>query len=400
MAGFLKQFYKDLRNDYILNDRRNSFLFRYLKQERSAGESGSQNDSYSRLAEAFAAADIDSEEGRRAYFLYVLELLGKSRKPLLPGAREAENTGRRDCKTKLLTYAQGAKVPGLTGTRRWDRKVCKRLLEHLEQNADIEAPDKELLCTLHEELSDSLLLQEAEDYLYNLESGRKNSRDMAILEAYLDTHYTAPASGEASGPGAGLRLYNKKSASGGGGRVWDDERIAQLERFYQTLREGEYGEALIPICIDPRTGAGLFFLGKEYLWETGFDSRGICCIACLYVQDLDLIVEGRRATWSMWSGGEEELEALCGYPNVREALVWFGYLVEGETRRTPELPQVDLLSYFQDGNGQPPPSCPPELLCYFLPPEDEMSSAEESEEGDPVEEGREAFRRDERMIGR
>ena len=33
------------------------------------------------------------------------------------------------------------------------------------------------------------------------------------------------------------------------------------------------------------------------------------------------------------------------------------------------------------------------FLCYFLPPG-------MADEGDPVEEGREAFRRDERMIGR
>ena len=84
---------------------------------------------------------------------------------------------------------------------------------------------------------------------------------------------------------------------------------------------------------------------------------------------------------------------LCGYPNVREALKWFGYLVDGETEKDPKMPQVDILSYFQDGNGPPPPGCPPEFLCYFLPPG-------MADEGDPVEEGREAFRRDERMIGR
>ena len=386
MAGFLKQFCRDLRADYTLNDRRDSFLFWYLKREREEGRRSQKDDSYSRLQNAFAAAG--SEEGRRIYFLEALGLLEKSRKPLL-----SDEEGRKGCKALLLAYALGTGDPGLSCAKRWNRKVCKGLLELLERDAGIPAPDIELLYTLHGELTDALLLQEAEDYLYNLESGRKNNRDMAILEAYLDTHYDVPASGEASGPGAGLRFYYKKSSSGGGGRVWDDERIAQLERFYQTLREGEYGEALIPICIDPRTGAGLFFLGKEYLWETGFDSRGICCIACLYVQDLDLIVEGRRATWSMWSGGEEELEALCGYPNVREALKWFGYLVDGETEKDPKMPQVDILSYFQDGNGPPPPGCPPEFLCYFLPPG-------MADEGDPVEEGREAFRRDERMIGR
>ena len=286
MAGFLKQFCRDLRADYTLNDRRDSFLFWYLKREREEGRRSQKDDSYSRLQNAFAAAG--SEEGRRIYFLEALGLLEKSRKPLL-----SDEEGRKGCKALLLAYALGTGDPGLSCAKRWNRKVCKGLLELLERDAGIPAPDIELLYTLHGELTDALLLQEAEDYLYNLESGRKNNRDMAILEAYLDTHYDVPASGEASGPGAGLRFYYKKSASGGGGRVWDDERIAQLERFYQTLREGEYGEALIPICIDPRTGAGLFFLGKEYLWETGFDSRGICCIACLSVQALDLIVGSR-----------------------------------------------------------------------------------------------------------
>ena len=188
MAGFLKQFCRDLRADYTLNDRRDSFLFWYLKREREEGRRSQKDDSYSRLQNAFAAAG--SEEGRRIYFLEALGLLEKSRKPLL-----SDEEGRKGCKALLLAYALGTGDPGLSCAKRWNRKVCKGLLELLERDAGIPAPDIELLYTLHGELTDALLLQEAEDYLYNLESGRKNNRDMAILEAYLDTHYEVPASG-------------------------------------------------------------------------------------------------------------------------------------------------------------------------------------------------------------
>ena len=61
MAGFLKQFCRDLRADYTLNDRRDSFLFWYLKREREEGRRSQKDDSYSRLQNAFAAAGSEGE---------------------------------------------------------------------------------------------------------------------------------------------------------------------------------------------------------------------------------------------------------------------------------------------------------------------------------------------------
>lgn len=358
MPGFLKQFCKDLRTDYTLNGWRDSFLFQYLKQERRSAAGRNQNDSYHRLEEAFA--QTGGEEGRRAYLLLALGLLEKSRKPLLPAPAEG---GPESGRALLLAYARKTGDPALSRIKRWDRKACRALLDVLSSDSRLLPPDAGLLCVLHRELTDSLLRREAEDYLYNLENGRKGSRDMAILEAYLDRYYGAAPGEGAREAGSGLNVYYEKSASGAGTGAWDGEKLAQLQRFYEELQSEGYDEALVPICMDPLTGAGLYFMGCSFLQGSGMDTGRACCIACLYLKDLDLTVENGRAVWSVWSGEEEELEALCGFPNVEEALKWFNYLVKGDGD-----PQMDLLSYFQYGNGYPPPGCPPGFLRYFLPP--------------------------------
>ncbi len=372
MAGFMDEFRRELRADYN-RDRRNSILFQYLKKERDEGRRNQKNDLYSQLEECFAAAD--SEEGRRAYFHMVLENLEKSRKPLLPGAR-----GRKDSKDLLLAYALETGDSDLTRAKRWDRKVCKKLLEFLNRDVHFPMPDMDFLRALHEELTDALLLQEAEDYLYNLENGRKNNRDIAILEEYLNAYYTKGSSNSDSA----LHTFYKKSTAGKGVPIWDDEeKIEELQRFYDALQEEKYSGVLIPIYIDSRTGAGLYFLGRDFLEEVGAskESEKICFIARLYMQQLYLMEEKReykwekpRFDWSIWSGEEDELEENCGYPNVDQALRWFKNLIEmtGEGSESPQ-------EYFHEINGDlPPENCPEEYLCYFgvLPKDNQKALGE------------------------
>ena len=53
MGLLLNQFRDDLRRDYLSNGWRDSFLFRYLKQEREAEKGQEKKDSYSQLERAF-----------------------------------------------------------------------------------------------------------------------------------------------------------------------------------------------------------------------------------------------------------------------------------------------------------------------------------------------------------
>lgn len=378
MAGFLAQFYRDLRDDYLLNanDRRDSFLFQYLKQEQQAG--GRKTGSCGQLETAFAAAG--DEAGRRAYLLLALELLEKSKKPLLATSEEAQ--GAAAGRELLLAYARRTGCPGAAAASRWDRRICRALLEQLRQAEGLPAPEAGLVETLHRELVDSLLQREAEDYLYNLGHGRKGNRDMAILEAYLENRYGGASQGGV-GPSAGLEFYYRKGSRSG--QLPSGEEVAQLQQLYEALQQGGYSEALVPICIDGRTGAGLYFMGTEYLREARLAPRGpgdVCRIACLYLQDLELLMEGSQATWSIWSGPREKLEEMCSYRDVEEALTWYGYLLEGG----PRAPD-DLLAYFQNGNNYPPPGCPPAFLRYFLPPRKARPVNRQA----LVEEGRPAF---------
>lgn len=363
MGLLLNQFRDDLRRDYLSNGWRDSFLFRYLKQEREEQKGQEKKDSYSQLERAFS--NIHSEDGRRAYFLLALGLLEKSRKPLLPGNGKK---GQKDGKALLLDYARDTRAPEFLGTKRWDRKTCRLLLDLLERNSAYPIPDAGWLQLLHRELTDGLLRREAEDYLYNLENDRKNSRDMAILEAYLDRS-SGGSHKDDDGISPGLSQFYAKSGSGRAKRVWNEEKIAQLQRFYENLCGERYKGALVPICIEPLTGAGLYFIGNDFFQGTRLkNTKGACLIACLYTNDLCLSPgEYGTMAWSVWGGDEDELEELCGYPNVAEALKWFEDLVKGGGRAGKNTSAVDFLEYFQDGNGAPPPTCPPELLRYFLP---------------------------------
>lgn len=410
MAGFLTQFSRDLRDDYEIH-KSDSFLMQYLRQER-AGENGKKpGGAAARLEAAYAQAS--DAAGRRAYLLEALSVLEKSNKPLLQRAPESVQTPEPDqtpgpgqtpepgqtpgpgqmpervqtpgpgrqpapiAKERLLNYAKSTGSPALAGAARWDKKACRALLAHLQAH-EAPPPDAALIDTLHAELRESLLRREAEDYLYNLESGRKQSRDLLILEAYLDRHYNRYAGeddGEAGDDknagsdgrrtGTALGAYYVKSGAGAHRPAWTGEELENAQRFFEALQDREYDYIWMPVEIDPRTGAGVYFIGMGRLLQVEIGQKGSgdhCRIARLYLQELDPQAdEYGNTVLPMWMGSRGELEDLCDYPNVKEGLTWHRRLLEAGGAQSP-------LSEFQNGNGSPPPECPPEFLCYFTAP--------------------------------
>lgn len=117
MGLLLNQFRDDLRRDYLSNGWRDSFLFRYLKQEREEEKGQEKKDSYSQLERAFS--NIHSEDGRRAYFLLALGLLEKSRKPLLPGnGKKGRRMGKPFCWTMPAIPGRRSSLAQSDGTER------------------------------------------------------------------------------------------------------------------------------------------------------------------------------------------------------------------------------------------------------------------------------------------
>ena len=363
MAGFLTQFYNDLSDDYKIR-RTDSFLVQYLKQERLREGEKSQTGTAARLDAAYAQATDDA--GRLAYLQEALSLLGKSNKTLL--RREPDPAPdappEQIARNRLLAYAKSTGCPALREAARWDKRACRALLAHLKEHK-APPPGDALIRALHAELQDGLLQREAEDYLYNVQNGRKQSRDLLILEAYLNEHYNQYADGDGGETNSSLDVYYARSSAGTRQRVWTDEALEKSQQFFEALQKKKHQYVWIPVEIDPRTGAGVYFIGMGHLISVEIgpkDSGDHCRIASLCFRDFDpQISEDDDITLPLWTGTREELEDLCDYPNVKEALTWHRRMLEAESEQSP-------LNEFRDLNEDPPPECPPEYLCYFNVP--------------------------------
>lgn len=373
MARFLTQFYSDLRDDYEIHGS-DSFLVQYLRQERRQESGKKPGGTAGRLEAAWARASDDA--GRRAYLLEALSVLEKTGKPLLRREPEPDPDlpPAQTAKNRLLAYAKSTGCPALARAARWDKKACCALLAYLQEH-DAPPPGAALIETLHAELQDSLLRREAEDYLYNAKNGRKQNRDMMILEAYLDRHYNRYATeDDESKTNSSLDVYYTRGSAGTQQHVWTEEAMEKSQRFFESLQKKKHRYVWIPVEIDPRTAAGVYFIGMGHLMSVGIDQRDNsdgCRIACLYFRgfdprsdELDADDEdGQKVNviLPMWTGSLEELRDLCDFPHVEEALTWHRRMLDAGDAQAP-------LNEFRDLNENPPPECPPEYLCYFETP--------------------------------
>lgn len=248
-----------------------------------------------------------------------------------------------------LLWDYGLRAGGealFTGLRRNGQKY--RRLRELLDRPDLPALGRPGVERVHRALSSAFLTAEAQTFLYDggqaaqgCAAGRRKDRVMDLLDAYCKEN--------------GLAL--QPEGQGGPAALTPSQRDS-CERLYQLLRAGENSRVLVPIQLDPESGAGLYIMGKEFFQDARKIYRSIqgsCCYACFYL--CDLTVDEDYGVSFSWSAGEEELGELCGFPNLDEALKWYGFLRRNKALR-----------YYRDLNGAPPPGCPPALRRYFAAP--------------------------------
>lgn len=196
-------------------------------------------------------------------------------------------------------------------------------------------------------------------FLYDVKNKRKKDRSLAMLDAYC----------------AGQGIHSLLAGAA-------ELDVEEVEAFCNTLKAGAFTSILLPLRIDPGTGAGLYLLGASFLEAADLCQDEACCYACLWTDDLMLEESQDFKGYYVWSIGSRERERLreqCGFPDLREALRWFEYL----TAMGQEAYQA-----YAFNNGKAPPNCPAVLLRYFEPGE------ADTERDTLIAQGRESFARE------
>lgn len=195
-------------------------------------------------------------------------------------------------------------------------------------------------------------------FLYDVRHGRKKDQSLAMLDAYCAWRgISSLLTGEA------------------------ETDLEELEAFCNTLKAGKNNTVLIPLKIDPGTGAGLYLMGVYFLKKADLCQDKACCYACLWMEELMLLQDNGQYLWSISGQDRERLEEQCGFPNLTEALCWFQHL----TAMDQEAYQAYTVY-----NGPAPPNCPPALRRYFEP---------DGAQAGPdvwIAQGRESFEREEK----
>lgn len=343
MTGLREQFYSALYAEFR-DGPKDSFLYRYLKEEKNAallrrpedgGPARKRDDSYLRLQARY----LDLKRGRigeGAYWGEFFALLEKNNKLHLDKAQR-----------QLLWRWAGKAGVSLEGAKRNQQRY--RLIRQALEAGTLPPMGMRQLTQLHEALLHCILMADAGTFLYDAGcpalggpvARRKKDRVMDMLEAYCaekDLTLQAPA-----GPGGTAGALSK-------------EEKAQYEAFFQTLRAASNRRVLVPLQIDPATGAGLYIIGKDYFRGTSlyYTIKGACCYACLYWDDL--VIEPDYGISFSCPAGEEELAEVCNFPHLEEALAWYHRILRQEA---PAL--------FRSSNGPPPENCPPALRRCFEP---------------------------------
>lgn len=338
--GIRADFYQALRQEFQ-DGQRASFLYRYLQRERRASP---REDDYAHLERGFALYQA-GQASQRDYLRLALAVLVKNGKLRLDKGRDL-----------LAEYGRALGGGDFFQGKRRDRDRYQALLTALEK--DVTPMEPQAVETLHREVLSAILIQDAQTYLYD--AGRKKNRDMAIFEARCEEKE--------------LVLVPRRGQGAGQGPLTAQE-LASWEALFAALRREKRRKVLIPIRIDPQTGAGLFIVGIAYYpkkFQTS-PQRKSCYYAYFYLDGY----EAEDDVSLVYRFIPEELEDLTGtldFPSLAEAEQWYRHML-----------LEDAGGFFRC-NGAPPRGCPPELRRYF-----QTQEAPREDRAALVREGREAF---------
>lgn len=305
---------------------------------------GERTDSYVCLESGF----LDLEMGlirEPEYLSTFLKILSENKKLTL----------KKSSRDLLWSYAVRLGGPDVFADAATTQAKYKRLITVLKDRPEpVPSFGERKLYVLHQELLDRILQSDARTFLYDAgypinkgtvchpqKAPRKKDRTMDMLNAYCMEN--------------GISLYQSLPGSSSftiGG--WTEERKERCEQLYQRLK-GFGGEALIlPVEIDPLTGAGLYIIGKEHFPKELYSKiNGACCYVCFYLNMLELSKQFISLQWGSDKMDGTILE-LCGCPSLEEALSWYFHTV-----------RENAFEFFKDTNWDMPKACPDEFKCYF-----------------------------------
>ncbi len=344
--GVREQFYGQLRMEFD-NGRNKSFLYRYLKQERKAHP---KEDDYARLERCYALLK-KGETGQRDYLILALQVLIK-------------NGRLRPIRAGDILLAYGRALGGedfFRGLRR-DRDKYAALQKVLEAGKPALSMPPEAVTEIHGDLLDAMLRRDAQTYLYD--AGRKKDRDMAMLDAYCDKKGLVLAPGGKNHGSAPLTR----------------QELDQWEALFRALWRERRRDVLIPIRIDPRTGAGLFIAGSAHCpKELRGDRKDPCYYVCSYPCKLQK-EDGDTYLFSRFFTAEpEDLKdprGMLPFPSLDEAQKW--YFQKLRAKKDDDLFRLLYLRR----NNKAPRGCPEELLWYFMTPSNDFDDRDEDDDWD------------------
>lgn len=363
MSSIKKQFYAGLKAEFDSDDFTTSFLYRRLAAEKDAevlqasprmpmGDIPKRADPYVLLKTCWMA--LERREIREEdYLKTALRILIKNPKLRV----------EKRFRESLWSYGERLRGDGAFAGMRQNKQRYEALLRILEEGPPAMPFGERARRDLHEELLKCALEVDARTFLYDAgfpasaqEAGaapRKKDRLLDMLDAYCEENRYFLQRRTFAGQGAR------------GGQTLDEEQRGRIEAFYRMLRDGKdaaFSRVVIPVQIDPLSGAGLYIMGKNRFGSAPAIQkriRGNCCYVCFYLGDIDIDEEVEAIMFS-WIPGEKErgvdecLTDMCGFPSLDEALSWYQ-----------ELFQQKAYGYFRELNSAPPPNCPRELSVYF-----------------------------------
>lgn len=345
-----EEFYSGLRREFQEDDFTKSFLYQYLQQkkdeeiqrdrENRQGEDDTRRkDPYVRLK--VSMMELDEGKIRQEECLKkLLQVLIKNSKLRLD----------EDVREILWDYGRQLRRGVFDGLRQ-DKQRYEALLCVLEAGPPARPLRKEAWEKLCEEALKRALAIDAKTFMYDAGfplsdekretiSSRKKDGPLDMLDAYCRDRQ--------------LSLRGKNS---GGSQGLDNEQKTRIEAFYRKLQKSPKSEKLlIPIQIDPCTGAGLYIIGKAYYRQIPSLYRrisGSCCYAFFCLDDIppedDELSEEERQVYLRYPA-----ESECDFPNLDEAWRWYS-----------AMSREKGLSFFHGVNRTVPVDCPEELRVYF-----------------------------------
>lgn len=277
---FKDAFYAALRNDFS-DHTTDSFLYRYIKKEKEENMlqgrvkyEGKRKDYYIVVRQRYE--DYLAERISQCEYLFViLEVL------VGYGKLRLKN------QTKELILNGGKRLGGedIYEKTRKDREKYRIFADMLNSNSISEKANELFkpsdIVMITEEILDHILIIDVKAFLYDIgfsentryggrRDSRKKDRIMDMLSQYCEEKNI---------------LFNSQTQIET--KLDDHEYIKECEKLYRQLNQERNEKAFVPLEIDPKTGAGIYIVGRGYYdVNRRREIRQSCHYSVMYIEDI------------------------------------------------------------------------------------------------------------------